>query len=202
MLTLKVDTKLLERKLSNASKQIPFAMSKALNDTADEVARRLTSGMDRHLDRPTPFTKRAFLTGSGRFKGKRATKRDLVAIVQADKVQNEYLKLNVYGGIRTPKRRAIMVPTPSARLNQYGNVSRGMQRQMVDERGGYFKGGEGMSPGIYKRTRKQVTMVASYETSTKYRRIYPVADIARDAIRYWWPVKATRSARMALATAR
>lgn len=203
-MTIKLDTKELERKLRHAKNQIPFATSKALNDTADAVAKRLTGAMDTHLDRPTPFTKRAFLTASGRFKGKRATKRSLQAIVIADKAQNEYLKLNVYGGIRTPKKRAIMVPTGKVTVNRYGNVPRGVQRQMVDQRGKFFKGGaeNNLDPGIYRRTRTGVEMVATYEPSTKYRKIYPVQDIGRQAVRYWWRIKAQNAIKMALRTAR
>ena len=203
-MSIKVDTTELERKLRNAQKQIPFATSKALNDTADAVAKRLTGQMDRFLDRPTPFTKRAFLTASGRFKGKRANRRDLEAIIMADKAQNEYLRLNVFGGIRTPKRRAIMVPTGKVPVNRYGNVPRAVQRQMAGQTGKYFKGNadNNLDPGIYRRTRTGIEMVATYEPSANYRKIYPVKELGAAAVRYWWRIKAQQAIKFALRTAR
>jgi hypothetical protein len=201
---IRIDTTQLERNLAFAKKQIPFATSKALNDTADAVAKRLTDQMDTHLDRPTPFTKRAFLTGSGRFKGKRSTKRDLEAIIIADKIQNEYLALNVFGGVRTPKRKAIMVPTGKLGTNKYGNLPRSTQRQMVAEKGKFFKGNaaHNLDPGIYRRTKTGIEMVATYETTANYRKIYPVKDLGAAAVRYWWPIKARQAVALALKTAR
>lgn len=202
--TIRIDTTQLERNLASAKKQIPFATSKALNDTANIVAKHLTDEMDKHLDRPTPFTKRAFLTGSGRFKGKRSTKRDLEVIIMADKIQNEYLAVNVYGGVRTPKRKAIMIPTGKLGTNKYGNLPRSTQRQMVAEKGKFFKGGvdHNLNPGIYRRTKTGIEMVATYETTAKYQKIYPVRDIGAAAVKHWWPIKAQQAVKLALRTAR
>ena len=201
---IKIDTTQLERNLSSVQKQIPFATSKALNDTADAVAKRLTEQMDTHLDRPTPFTKRAFLTGSGRFKGKRSNKRNLEAIIIADKIQNEYLALNVFGGVRTPKRKAIMIPTGKLGTNKYGNLPRSTQRQMVAEKGKFFKANtaHNLEPGIYRRTKTGIEMVATYETTANYRKIYPVKDLGAAAVQYWWPIKARQAVTLALKTAR
>ena len=57
-MNLNITTNLDEvrRRLSGLEKQVNFAASKALNDTAREVRKAIPAGLRRSLDRPTPFT--------------------------------------------------------------------------------------------------------------------------------------------------
>ena len=57
-MNLNITTNLAEvrRRLSGLEKQVNFAASKALNDTAREVRKAIPAGLRRSLDRPTPFT--------------------------------------------------------------------------------------------------------------------------------------------------
>ena len=148
--------------LKNIKKeQIPFAISYATNLTAQDIADEITNEMPRYLDRPTPFTLKAYLTASGKWKGKRANKRDLTAIIQAGDIQAEYLAFQVFGGTRKPKREAILVPTLLAPKNQYGNLSRANIKRYADPQGTLFHAGkkEQKEPGVYRRKRKALEML-------------------------------------------
>ena len=104
--------------------QLPFATAMAINAVATDAAKAITETMAGVLDRPTSFTQKAFLTNAGRFYGKIATKRRLIADILAKPAQAEYLKYQIFGGPRRAKGRArnVAVPTKNAKLNKYGNV--------------------------------------------------------------------------------
>ena len=186
-------------------KQIPFATSLALNETANEVAKQLTKQMDRYLDRPTPFTKRAFITPTGKFKGTRSTKNRLYAIVKAAGIQNEYLAYQVYGGRRVPNKKAILVPTLKASKNKYGNITKATRDKYIDGAKNIFKAGlrEGLKEGVYRRDRKgNITMLAAYEPHADYQPRYPFFKIATGTAKGAFPRQFQRALRRALATAR
>ena len=103
MLTFTVKTNVdqvlrgLEGKLRE---QIPFATAKALTQTAKDVQRAETAEIGKVFDRPIPFTRSAVGITS-------ATKQSLSAKVFLKDIQAAYLKLQVEGGQRFPKRRAL-----------------------------------------------------------------------------------------------
>ena len=75
-----------ERALSDAMHdQLPFALSRALNDTAEDVAGAWRAGLNYRLDRPTPFTLRA------PFIQRRATKSSPTVIPAFRDIQAGYL---------------------------------------------------------------------------------------------------------------
>lgn len=71
-------------------KQIPFAMSKAINETAKEVKADLVNEIKKVFDRPTSYTLNSVFI-------KPATKRDLTAIVG----------LKEWGGKGTPASKEL-----------------------------------------------------------------------------------------------
>ncbi|MFZ9559251.1 MAG: hypothetical protein ACO27M_05420 [Vulcanococcus sp.] len=120
--------------------QLPFAIARALTRTAAEFSMdALPKVMERQLDRPTPFTKRA-----GRYIP--ATKENQTAKVYLAPLQYRYLRFQIRGGLRIQKgfeakyesiaqtiEKRQMVPGSAARLNQYGNVSRAAILKMGQE---------------------------------------------------------------------
>ncbi|XLV72916.1 hypothetical protein ACKZDW_10360 [Ralstonia syzygii subsp. celebesensis] len=109
----------VQRTLSKAAKQqLPFAIAKGLTQTAKVTQDKLTSALPRQLDKPTPFTMRAFGVTA-------ATKQRQLATVFIKPDQWKYLKYQVEGGVRRPAKRAVIVPE-SMRLNQYGNMPKGL----------------------------------------------------------------------------
>jgi hypothetical protein len=183
-LTVQADFTQLTKNLSRIQReQVPFAISLTLNELGLDVANAITVQMDRYLDRPTPFTKRAFIKGKT-FNGKRATKKNFEAIVEAKQIQAEYLKFQIAGGTRLPNKTAILVPTRAAGLNKYGNISRANQKKIAKSEGKFFKAGvrEGKTPGVYKRTAKKIEPYAFYVDSATYDPIFPIDKIARGVV--------------------
>ncbi len=102
-------------------KQLPFAAAQALTRTAQIGRDEVVRGMPAAFDRPTPFTTRGITIISAR-------KTRLEARVLVKDVQAEYLRLQEAGGMRQPKKRAIITPR-AVKLNQYGNIpQRGLAR--------------------------------------------------------------------------
>lgn len=139
-------------------KQIPFAISKALNDTAFQAKDALVAQMKKKLDNPTPFTLRAV-------KIKKATKYRQYAFIYINDTQAKYLENMFFGGVKTPKKKAIVVPTKDVRLNKYGNLTRNKVKNLLKSPNyfsGVVKGKGGTRSGIFRKykngTVKQVIM--------------------------------------------
>ena len=138
---IKVDTREVQKKLSDLSeKGIKDATAFALNITAARCKNALITEMKSVFDNPTPFTLNAFRV-------ERASSNKLEATIVArdwaakGTAAGEYLKPQVYGGTRPMKKfeKALsplsggqyIVPGPGARLDQYGNMSRGQIVQIL-----------------------------------------------------------------------
>lgn len=205
MINININVDSVLDSLKNIKKeQIPFAISYATNLTAQDIADEITNEMPRYLDRPTPFTLKAYLTASGKWKGKRANKRDLTAIIQAGDIQAEYLAFQVFGGTRKPKKEAILVPTLLAPKNQYGNLTRANIKRYADPQGNIFHAGkkEQKEPGVYRRKRKALEMLAAYETQTEYEPRFPIHSIAQRKAKQVMERNLLLAMQKALATAR
>lgn len=145
----KIDLKPLTRFVSDLEKkQVPFATAKTLTDLAKNTEKETYAQMRSVWDRPTPFVMRGLRT-------KPATKRDLTAQVfvkdwspggkntrgLADIIGHQFA-----GGSRQRKaleyhfERAGLIsageylaPGEGARLDQYGNLSRGQTQQIMSQ---------------------------------------------------------------------
>lgn len=165
-----IDSKATRAYLSRVGKkQLPFATARALTWTARDVSKQLGAELDQYLDRPTPFTRRAFI-------GTRASKRKLQAYVKVKDIQAGYLKYAIKGGTRHPRGKAIGVPTKNQRRNKYGNMPRGkIQKLLAYPRN--FSGTIRGVPGIWRRTGGKknpgVKLLVAWEPSASYRRRYP-----------------------------
>lgn len=140
---------ILKANLSGMEKQVSFAASVALNATAKAVEEAERNAIGTKLDRPKPQTYRAtYLT--------RSTKYNLTASVgikdrSSGVPASEYLAPNIGASGRTPrsyKRSEAMlravgilpeglytVPGKGAKLDAYGNMSRGQIVQILS----YFR---------------------------------------------------------------
>lgn len=150
--------------------QVPFATAKALTLTAKEAQAETYREFERKFDRPTPFTMRSLFI-------KPATKRDLTAEVFVKdraiggKNPNSIaamLRHQFGGGPRIVKvmetalrregllgREEFVVPGAGAKLDRYGNVSRGQLAQILSQIG---VGGSGYdnAPTQSRRSRRNV----------------------------------------------
>lgn len=121
-------------------RQVPFALSLALTDTAHEARTAMQRHIDGVFDMPTPFTRNAFQV-------KPARKDDLVAVLEqkADNRRRDYLGVEDAGGPRgqTGFERLLgrrvafagdirsVLPADNARLDKYGNWSAGQRNQVL-----------------------------------------------------------------------
>jgi hypothetical protein len=175
-LNISADVRKIERTLSDLQKkQIPYAASVAINNTAKAVQQAEIKAMDEQLDRPTPFTKRGIgIT--------RSSKTKLIAEVFIKDIQASYLRYQIKGGERLPKKKAIALPA-GIKTNQYGNIPRGRIKKLLANKKKYFSGipnGRTKGAGIWERVgvRKQIRMVVAYEPKVRYRPRYDFRGVA------------------------
>jgi hypothetical protein len=195
----------LTKRLTRIQKeQVPFATSMALNNVANDVANAITVQMGKYLDNPIPFTLKAYQSRPNSFKGEKATKRKLYADIIPGKIQAEYLKLQIEGGVRLPKQTAILVPTRFAPKNKYGNVPRARRKKLIAGEGGYFTAGqrENKTPGIYQRTSEGLRPMAFYVERAEYKPILPIDKIAGGVVKNRFGLRFDQALKRALATAR
>jgi len=143
---LELDTRTFDADLQRIDqRQMPQAIAWALNDTANEVLKHMQERMEVEFDRPTRFTKNAFMVW-------RATRSTLEATVQERPSvgKRHYLKVQESGGPRgqtgveglLSSRLAYdgviqsVIPTQggrfgSAKLDAFGNWSRGERNQVL-----------------------------------------------------------------------
>lgn len=174
--------------------QVPFALAKAMTETARAVSDAMPGRMDQDFDRPTEFTKRGFYVQPAR-------KDQLEATVGVKDRQAEYLGFQIEGGERKPKRVALRLPA-KVQLDQYGNIPSGLIKQLiaraakgkratkaqarrfgVSQENELFYGepGRGRPAGIYQRTQgKLLPLVLFPKMSAQYEARF---DFVAEAVR-------------------
>jgi len=167
-------------------KQIPFATMLALNDTAFDLQRVYKAQTKQKFDQPTQFTQTGFAV-------QKAKKTDLTAVVYVTEKREDYMKLQVDGGVRHPKNKAIIIPnrSNSDELAKYrsGNLTKGAVNKLKKQKDKYFfgvpKGNQG-SEGIWERYGRTATasvsgarirQVAKLSKQAKYKALFPWTSI-------------------------
>jgi hypothetical protein len=208
------------------AKQLPFATSVALNQTAFDVRQTLNTGTTRFFDRPNRFTQTAFLVN-------KSTKQDLQVTIyaNADKGYDRarYLQYGIEGGIRRQKgferkflaqvaataripSGAELIPTRLVKLDASGNVSLATIKRIQaglqgNARGGFFIGqprnNPNLPPGIYRRSRSQLfPYFFATDKRSAYRPRFPIAQLGTDKAQAVFAGYLRSSLEKALATAR
>jgi hypothetical protein len=155
--------------------ELPFAIAKSLTQQAVEIKEGETKALPEKLDRPTPFTMKAFGIQA-------ATKVNLKARIFVKDIQARYLKYQISGGTRTPfSGKALTIPW-RIKLNKYGNVPGmrgGKKIQELLAKPDTFSGTIRGISGIWKTSiTGNATLLLAYEPSAKYRAKFPFLDIA------------------------
>jgi len=151
----------VKRLLAEQHQQVPFALAVALNKTAEHVKSEELIHMQAVFDRPTKYTMSSLYV-------KRATKQKPEARVWVkDSDQpNHYLLPQIYGGNRPLKRLEVLlvrigamrsgeraVPGAGARLDAYGNMSRGQIQQILGQLKAFYLAGASQNATGSKRSR-------------------------------------------------
>lgn len=128
--------------LRTIEKQMPFATAKALTVTARDVRDEVTKELPKHLDKPVPFTKRAFGYES-------ATKKKLQARVFAKGIQAQYLWWAVEGGTESS-----MIQPVNVKLNRYGNIPKKKLQKLMARPDVFYGTIKGIT-GLWQRGRQK-----------------------------------------------
>jgi hypothetical protein len=200
------------------TKQLPFAISQALNSVGFDARTAFKGASRQYLDKPTPFVQNAWRVT-------KSNKRNLEVVVYPEAKREPYLRTNITGGTRGLKpfeakylgaaignmpRNSRLIPAV-LRRNAYGNVSLATLRRISQQvgtkgRNSVFIGkptGDARPPGVYQRAagnKLRPLFIAVDQAS--YRPRFPINDIGtKIAQRRFGPY--LRSAlQRALATAR
>lgn len=178
------------------SKQVPYAVSQAINDTARDAQTAVKVQAEQKLDRPTKQTINAFMV-------KNSTKRNLVGEVFILPWANEYLKYQIDGGKRPTKGRGTGVPTRNARLNQYGNIPNRKQG-LVKNKKQFIATIHGIT-GVWERQGKggrTVKLIVAIERDVQYKPRFPFQRIVQGVVQSKFSRHFIRRLQAALSTAR
>jgi hypothetical protein len=202
-------------------KQLPFATSKALNDTAFDARTSLSGATRQYFDRPTSFTQKGFGV-------ERSSKRNLEVIVGTERKRARYLRTQITGGARSQKgferlflsqitagahipRDSQFVPTSLVKLNTSGNVSLATLKRIKqglgsNPQGGFFvgtpKGGD-RPAGIYRRSKGQLfPYFIAIDQAAEYRPRFPMLDVVGKVYQRRYASHFRTALERAIATAR
>lgn len=135
-----------------------------LSALALEAKTTLERRMPADIDRPTPFTRSSLVSY-------RASRRRLESGVFVKDRQADYLFRIVSRKrvVRRPQRRAIFVPAPSEKRNQFGNQTRARRRAVLNSPGRFVldRGGK---RAVFVRRGKTRQFVGSFVPRTVYAR--------------------------------
>jgi hypothetical protein len=152
-------------------KQIPFATSMAINSTLFDMKKTNERKIDMIFEGgATSYTKRQF-----RFQ--KSTKRKPVGFFFITPEGEQYLKFQIDGGVRTPRKRAVVVPfKKNIRLNKFGNLTKAKAPQALLDKPNVFSANIKGVGGIYQRSKyvkkiknSRVKLLLAYEDQTNYR---------------------------------
>lgn len=206
-------------------KQMAFASSLALNDTAFQARQSLNKSTVQFFNVPVKFTQSAFLV-------QKSNKRNLIATVYAQdaagKDRARYLRFGTAGGTRPQKgferffqgaipsdgtipAGSYFMPTSAVKLNRSGNVSNATLKRITkgisgNPRGGFFMGtprGGNRPPGIYRRSAARLTpYFIATQDKPDYTQRFPIGSITQKVVQRSYSKNFQTALAKALATAR
>lgn len=156
MIDIKFDMKDVETRFARAAEQIPFALSKAVNDLAFMVRKAEMETAARVFDRPKPQTVKNFFVRKG-------TKSSPMATIWFDQIYDrgyeEYMTAQAEGGQRQMKRSEVSlgryyVPGMGAKMDQYGNMQGGQVTQILSRLGRFKEVGWQMNETVRSKKRR------------------------------------------------
>jgi hypothetical protein len=175
------------------TKQLPFAISQALNSVGFDARTALKGASRTYFDKPTPFIQNAWRVD-------KSNKRNLVVTVLPEAKREPYLRANITGGRRGTKpfeakflgeasgslSDSLKLIPAVVRRNAQGNVSLAALRRLSAKIGTTGKGsvfvgtpaGGNRPPGVYQRgTKGRLVPIFVAVPSATYRPIFPINDI-------------------------
>jgi hypothetical protein len=194
--------------LTQLQGQMPYAASRALNDSAKKAVEALNQSTNQYFDRPTRFTQSGYRVSSF------SNKANLTAELNPKPIQARYLTPSIVGGVRPqrPSERRLggiataWSPGSDARRNANGNMSKAALIKALQGGGSFFtvKAQQGkLRPGIYQRiNRGAVKSILSFNRLPSIPKRWPVERIAMASLNASWAPLMNKYMEEALRTAR
>lgn len=203
------------------TKQLPFAISKALNSVGFDARTALKGASRTYLDKPTPFIQNAWRVD-------KSDKRNLVVTVFPEAKREPYLRTNITGGARglkpfeaklaslakgTLPSNSRLVPTANVKTNAYGNVGLATLRRLGSKVStqytnnsifiGQPKGGA-RPPGVYQRYNHNLRLKPLFLATPRatYQPRFPINEIGTKVAERRFGGYLRSALQQALATAR
>ncbi|OYQ31456.1 hypothetical protein CHU95_20100 [Niveispirillum lacus] len=131
--------------LGRMSAKLERVVARGVNDIAKAVQAHVTAQLDVRIDKPTPFTKRAYRIAY-------AAPGSLIARVFAQELQAAYLiKIETGGTTHVAPGKPLLMPF-GQRTNANGNIPRGaISRALARPDAFAGRPGPGSQPGIWRR---------------------------------------------------
>lgn len=196
-INVETDIREAQRMLKRVGERnIPLAIAQSLTGTAVHLRKVQMRMLPKHIDRPTPFTKKGILYQRAEWKDfKRGT---MFARVYVNSPQDSYLKYQVYGGTRSPPNRSNIVPGKEARVNKFGNLSRKFVRTELAKPNTYVGKINGVS-GIWQRYKSgRQKLLVLFTGATQYQSRYPFFRISDRIVARELPKQLNKAVRRAL----
>ncbi len=176
-----------------ARRQVPFVVSKAVNDTAADAKKWAGLRVKRRFHKPVPFVRRSPSRTL-------ATKRRPVARVLILPKQAAFLRYQERGGTRAPSRKAITIPQ-GVDLNAYDNMTKRKIKTLLRRKDVFTAGkNEGVKPGIYRNMPNGgVKLLVSFVEKASYKPIFGFEEGVEKVARNRMPTHLNRNFRRILA---
>ncbi len=220
-----VDTKRATDMLAKVQKQLPYAMRRAVNETAKQAAADVNRAMPSIFTHANAFTRTAATVSAF------ATKSDPFAIAGIKRLQGNYLGLEILGGTRTPaantrvQSSALVLPgkgsapLPSgfikrlsaqagAEASRRQQIAAGAQKRRKNaSNAGVFKmsgrGPVGGPGGFFRRLPDhRLLRLVSFEASAQYTPKFDFFGVVKTSVDRNLKANLERALAQALATAR
>ncbi|MGF7210092.1 hypothetical protein GGE65_004695 [Skermanella aerolata] len=207
MLKYNVDASGAKKLLEGHARQIPYAVSKAVNGVAKDAAAAATASIPVKFDKPNAFTQKAVSYTP-------ATKSSPTATVFVKDAQASYLRFQEEGGTRTPEPKKPVLFPEAVRLNASGNIPRGsiqrskraglmFEAKPGDSRTAHLKPGLYLRPNVKGNKRgKAPKLMVSVGKQAQYRPRFGFADTVKQAVYTNFQKRLEEAVEHALKTAR
>lgn len=194
-----VDQKAVTKALKGLESQMPFAMSKALNDVANDAQRSIQDGLSQHFTLRRPeFIRKTIKRERDDF----ATKTKLEAVVRIDPKRNMLAKFED-GGTKTPTTgKAIAIPTENVRRTKAQIIGQAQRPAWL------IATGKGISYGgrlLLKKGRGRAARLLTgyvFKRSVRIPKSLGFVQTANTAVQRHWVQRAEAAVARALATLR
>jgi hypothetical protein len=196
-ISCETDIRAAQRMLKRVGERnIPMALAQSLTGTAKHLQKVQKRSLRKYLDNPTPFTEKAMGLNMADWKDfKRGT---MFARVFVYRVQSRYLEYQVYGGRRTPKKRANVVPGKNAPVNKFGNLTRKFIKNQVAKPNTYVGKINGVY-GLWQRFKSgRQKLLVLFTPKGDYQPRYPFFRISDRIVARELPKQINKAVRRAL----